>query len=364
MVQKTILFVVTLLMHSTLVLTPEIMAAPSGCRGLVEGQVEISDQTIQWKNGADTDQYEALKAWCEAVGPAVFIRPSGYHSKTTPLNTLVIVSWNTRVGGGDLGRFIRDLRSGRLTEGEPVQHFVLLLQEVFRQGPAVPVPLPPGARSGRHIRHRLSDGLRIDIIKMAKQYGLGLIYVPAMRDGNTVKTVSPEDRGNAIVSTLPFNSPIAVELPLERQRRVAVAATFSGTTTSGVPWAFQAINVHLENRSPWSRMRESFGTARLNQIEALLKVLPPTNPTVLAGDFNTWSGQSHEPGIRFVERFFIKTGHTAEKGTVKMGPFMDYTRVDYIFYRIPNNWKGSYRRAEDTYGSDHYPLIGQLHFEE
>jgi endonuclease/exonuclease/phosphatase family metal-dependent hydrolase len=326
MVQKTILFVATLLMHSTLVLVPETTAGPSGCTGLEEGQVEISGQTIRWKNGADTDQYEALKAWCEAVGPAVFIRPSGGHSKTTPLNRLVIM--------------------------------------VFRQGSAVPVSLPPGARSGKHIRHRLSDGLRIDIIKTAEQYGLGLIYVPAMRDGNTIKTVSPEDRGNAILSTLPFNSPIAVELPLERQRRVAVAATFSGTTTSGVPWAFQAINVHLENLSPWSRMRESFGTARLNQIQALLKVLPPTNPTVLAGDFNTWSGQSHEPGIRFVERFFIKTVHTPEKGTVKMGPFLTNWTVDYIFFRIPNIWKGSSRRVEDTYGSDHYPLIGRLHFEK
>jgi hypothetical protein len=69
------------------------------------------------------------------------------------------------------------------------------------------------------------------------------------------------------------------------------------------------------------------------------------------------------PGILFIEWSFIKPRQTPEKGAMQMVPFLYYTTVYYMFFRIPNSWKGSYRRAEDTYGSDHYPLIGRLHFE-
>ena len=43
-----------------------------------------------------------------------------------------------------------------------------------------------------------------------------------------------EDRGNAIVSTEPLHTPFAVELPLERQRRVAVGAGIDVRTPNGL----------------------------------------------------------------------------------------------------------------------------------
>ena len=346
------------------VCAPEVMTAPSGCTGIEDGQVLIAGQLIHWNNGADTGQYEALRLWCLAVGPPSYMGPSENNSEAVTLDTLIIGSWNTHVGGGELRRFITQLRSGHLTDGKPVRHFVLLLQEVFRQGASVPVSIPPEARSAKPIRPNSSKGVRIDIIETAKNHGLGLLYVPTMRNGKPTKGASPEDRGNAILSTLPFYSPVAVELPLERQRRVAIAVKFCGSTTSGKPWTVQVINVHLENRSHWGRPTASFGAARLNQIKALLEVLPPKIPTVLGGDFNTWFGQSQESAIQFVERFFERTEIGFKQGTVKSGPFLGVRTVDYLFFRIPHFWQGSYRRLDQNYGSDHYPLLGRITFED
>ena len=47
-----------------------------------------------------------------------------------------------------------------------------------------------------------------------------------MRNGNTSENPA-SDRGSAILSTLPLSEPIAVELPGERQRRVAIIATIA-----------------------------------------------------------------------------------------------------------------------------------------
>src|SRR5690606_10367913 len=58
-----------------------------------------------------------------------------------------------------------------------------------------------------------------DITHMAQARGLSAVYVPSMRNG------SDQDRGNAVLTTETLESPLAIELPFGRQRRVAVGAT-------------------------------------------------------------------------------------------------------------------------------------------
>ena len=53
------------------------------------------------------------------------------------LDELTVLSWNAHLAEGELRNLIAKLKSGELT-GEPVNHFVLLVQELYRRGDAVP----------------------------------------------------------------------------------------------------------------------------------------------------------------------------------------------------------------------------------
>src|SRR5439155_5701261 len=112
--------------------------------------------------------------------------------------------------------------SGTLT-GQPVGSFVLLLQEAYRSG--ADVPSKPSGRTSWASAQRPphAGGTRDDIVTIARRLKLAAFYVPSMRNGAPGAT--EEDRGNAILSTLPLSELTAIELPLERQRRVALEAT-------------------------------------------------------------------------------------------------------------------------------------------
>jgi endonuclease/exonuclease/phosphatase family metal-dependent hydrolase len=282
------------------------------------------------------------------------------------IDRLTLVSWNIHVGGGDLSRFIDDLQKGHLTNGEPVEHFAILLQEVFRQNSSVPVNIPPYANTGNSIHVTTPEGLRVDIITIAQEQGLELFYVPSMRNGRQENTNASEDRGNAILSTIPLSRPIAVELPLERQRRTAIAANIAGITPANISWKIQLIDVHLENRTNGLMFFRGFSQARLNQITALLKILPDEKIAVMAGDFNTWFREAREPSIKYAEKFFNRrgegSGSASLKALRKRYPLFPDRLVDYLFFRIPDNWYITYYCVEDYYGSDHYPLIAQISF--
>jgi endonuclease/exonuclease/phosphatase family metal-dependent hydrolase len=264
------------------------------------------------------------------------------------------------VGGSDLNTFIQDLRSGKLTSGEPIHEFVLLLQEVFRAGPPVPVSISPDVRTGSYIRFTPPSGERVDIVKTARQNRLSLFYVPLMRNGRPEESDIPEDRGNAILSTIPLSSFIAVQLPHERQRRLAIGANLSGETTAGSSWTIRVVSVHLENRARWSQVLHSFGRARLRQVKALVEAYSGMTPTIVGGDFNTWADEWNEPAIRYMEQFFDRPATFSSLGTVKRGFLYPERMVDYLFFRIPEGWTGGYQRVDDLYGSDHYPLLGRV----
>ena len=303
---------------------------------------------------------QVLESWRRGVGsPLIIAAPEGIQGAKA-LDSFAILSWNTHVGGGDLDRFIDDLRDGKLTDGEAVHDFVLLLQEVFRQGPTVPHPMPSDALAGSYVGCCLPSGKRTDIWETARRRGLALYYVPSMRNGGPNETDTPEDRGNAILSTMAMSSFTAVELPSERQRRLAIGASICGENSGGVPWKIQIISVHLENRARWFRWFESFGSVRVRQVTALVNAYAGSSPTVLGGDFNTWFRQWKEPAIKEVQRFFDRPILLSRRGTVRLGRLLPERMVDYLFFRLPEDWTANYQRVDKRYGSDHYPLLGRV----
>ena len=302
------------------------------------------DDTVQWLRIPSGDERRRSDRWCAAVGPPAIARGSS----TEPIvNRLVVVSWNVHVGGGNIGALVDDLRTGRLTGGEPAQSFVLLLQEVYRSGKDVPSSLPPRARFALGVKPRGHD--RVDITATARRFGLSLFYAPSMRNGPPA--VSDEDRGNAIVSTLPLDEFTAIELPLERQRRIAVAASIHGRGRER-DWALRLVSAHFTN-AVGHHLWIFSEPARVRHALALATALDLGTPTFLGGDFNTWFGYQDAAYKVLAQRF-------ANLRPSDRRPTLCIMRLDHVFYQLPDGWRATVRRGESRYGSDHYPLIAEL----
>lgn len=307
---------------------------------------------VRWVVPAD--DRPVLDDWCSGVGAPVF-RPMPPRSDGGPADSIAIVSWNTHVGGGDLVGLVADLRAGRLTGGTPVRHFVLLLQEVHRAGAAIPARAPERGVPARVESHP-EGAERIDVVEAGRSLGLSLLYVPSMRNGHAPPAGTREDRGNAILSTLPLHDPGAVELPFEAQRRVAVTATLRGTTREGTPWELLVSSTHLDTRSTGSRFWATFGAGRRRQAEALVEAIPSGIPAVVAGDLNTWSLESLEGTLPFLRSVFPQTPCPAHEPTFAAA-WGFRRRLDHLFFRLPEGWGARYRRVDERYGSDHFPLL-------
>ena len=299
---------------------------------------------VTWVAEAPLAEQAEQDAWCAAVGEPVVLHAT---SSRPPLDSILVVTWNVKVGGGDVHDLVTQLRRGDITGGVPVEYFVLLLQEVHRSGGTVPDRVA-GARVPRGIQGRPPNGRRSSIDDVARTFGLSLAYVPSMRNG-----ASGEDRGNAILAALPLRDVAAIELPLVRQRRVAVAATIAGHTTAGQAWTLQLASVHLENRPA----RGLTGiTEREQQMMRLLALLPPAPVSVLGGDLNTWVRGEREPAVTLALQHYPDTGRTADDVTFD-GPAFFNARLDYLFARLPGGRFSGYTRIARRYGSDHYPVL-------
>jgi endonuclease/exonuclease/phosphatase family metal-dependent hydrolase len=319
---------------------------PVSCRTTISS-TEEPPATVRWWRPDAADDRTDLDAWCAGVGPALVDRVAT--SSEGIADALVVVSWNINVGAGDLAGLVQDLRAGRLTGGRPVPHFVLLLQEVYRNGRHVPGNVA-GARTAGPRQPSARGGARVDIASAAAALGLAVYYAPSMRNGAPHQT--QEDRGNAILSTLPLSDLAAIELPFERQRRVAVEANVHGTRPSGEPWSLRVTNVHLDNRAPAKRLWLFATFSRLRQARGLLDGMHGTGAAVLGGDLNTWGGFDDLVYREMAERLPVEADD-------RRATFAGLARLDHLLFRLPGGWTVTTARL-DRYGSDHHPLLARI----
>jgi endonuclease/exonuclease/phosphatase family metal-dependent hydrolase len=309
----------------------------------------ISAHRVRWQiHSAPADRHE-LDEWCRGVGAPVF---SATASSAALIDSLPIVTWNIHVGGANVDEFVAALRSGRLT-GTPIPHFVLLLQEVRRNGSGVPVVLGSDARGTRQLGRR-DTGPESDIVETARRLGLSLFYVPSMRNGS--RGHPPEDRGNAILSSLPLTEPTAIELPLLAQRRVAVAATIPLLDAAGGARALRVSSVHLDLGARSSRFTSIFGAGRALQAGALADALGGYGNVIVGGDLNTWSLNRLEVGLSLLQEGFPDFRGTQDEPTFYTAGVLP-RKLDHLFLRAADVSGSGPLRIADRFGSDHFPVI-------
>ena len=323
-------------------------AGPATVAHFEMGQLDGPAAAIRWMAPELAADRSSLDNWRVSVGPPVVVP-----GKTPPdesSDRLVVVNWNMHVGGGDLAGLLTEVR--RRHGSAPV---VFLLQEAYREGPEVPVRLAARASFASMIRSLRPDGSREEIEAVARRLGLHAYYVPSMRNGGP--SASAEDRGNAILSTLPLTDLSAIELPFERQRRVAVAATVAGISSAGTPWKVRVVSAHLDNMVGARRLWIAGGEfGRTRQARGLVSALQGGEALVLGADLNSWFGFD-DGAYRAAAAAFRGTTVTDRRAT-----FHGMLRLDHLFFRLGEGWRARFARADDAFGSDHYPLIGEIQF--
>jgi endonuclease/exonuclease/phosphatase family metal-dependent hydrolase len=298
-----------------------------------------------WHRSADPAERREVDAWCTAVGPAIvqtFAPPSA------PVDEVAVISWNTHAGAGDVAELVSRVRTGALL-GRPATDVVLMLQEVIRRGHDVPEIVWTDAAVAAEIRPRRRTTVP-DIVGLARALNLNLAYVPSMRNGT-----GREDRGNAVLTSLPIHAVDLIELPLGKQRRVALAVSVRGITTDAP--SLRVVSVHLDTGLSLSRGGPS--RFRFRQAHALIEALGPRRiPTVIGADLNTWWGPD-EPAARELRRAFPDAVDRVPLAPTWRGPMRAENRLDYLFAGGLNA-RMEVNRMPDRYGSDHVPLIGWL----
>jgi endonuclease/exonuclease/phosphatase family metal-dependent hydrolase len=302
--------------------------------------------TFTWLTPDAPRDRTALTRWCATVGPPLVT--GGYTAERSAVRDLVVVSWNVHEGGADVRSFVTALRRGDFTAGRSVDQIVLLLQEAYRADRSLPV-LTPSDPVPHRIAPSPSRAGRADVVEIARLLNGWLAYVPSMRNGRS----ADEDRGNAIVTTVPFSTVTAIELPFEHQRRVAVAARLNT-----VP-ALRVVAVHLDTRGAFAR-GGPIGS-RQRQARALVEALDAdtTVPTIVAGDLNTWLGRV-EPAHRTLAKRYrelVPAGRITWTGPLHLGAPLDHALI-----RLPPTVHAIATPVSDRFGSDHVPIVVQITF--
>ena len=279
--------------------------------------------------------------WCAGVGEAA-IHPSvsAAPHESIDIHQITFVSWNVHVGSGDIRAFVKDLINGDHTSGRGVRHYVLMLQEAVRTR-GVPPLAPTAAGAGRIPAHAPVNP--IDIVEISRELRLSLVYVPSMRNGKSSREPA-EDRGSAILATLPLSAPMAVELPGERQRRVMVVAK-AGPVSVAV--------IHLDPLGGDRRLR-LFWTPWMRDVQVRSAApLLPDGPLAMGADLNTWHGRD-ERAARFLAGLFDATRLSIDRHGLGLRV------LDYMFFRAESGRRAHYRQIANRYGSDHRPLVGWI----
>lgn len=310
--------------------------------------------------------------WCTVVGPPVVISdPAPALVPTAPPEEIVAVTWNIWVGGGNLEAFLTEEFGFACSERGPSAPYpgpplVAMLQEVHRRSPDVPL-VEQGAPVPWGIHPEVHTHLESDIVRVARRCGLALAYIPSARNGWEAHDGLGEDKGNAILSTLPLTRVTGIDLPFEGGRKVAVAA--SASVPSPGPGAdslrLDLVSLHLDVASTLVRTLTSGNLTRLRQARGLLTGLEVGGFTgyagVVGGDFNTWV--SRDASLKEAAEEFPDSPPVTGQGT--RGPFP----ADHMFFRSDPDGRltlvaDSYRVLQELYGSDHHARILRLRLQD
>jgi endonuclease/exonuclease/phosphatase family metal-dependent hydrolase len=343
----------------------EFTPAPEPCRTAVDASGTTLANAVRWVGPTREDDKKLLGRWCRGVGPVVLYSSPVVQMPNGPPDrldrALIVVSWNVHIGTADVLGFVDHLKKGHFTGGRPIDRFVLLLQEVNRaDNDRVPVEVPDhlGVAPIR------AGGRRWDIVTVARTLGLSLVYVPSMRNGRPGDGAVEEDRGNAILSSLPLTSSGVIELPFEGQRRVVATTNASVQDSDGQLRCVRVASAHLDNIAGRIVTRDPI-SLRLRQARGLLRGLGTlkdlstgsTITLIVGGDFNTNVGGRHESAIKKMRKEFPSSGFARGK---TWGPGNGLFQLDYLFFRLPNGQRATQRRLDGRFGSDHFPLLAEV----
>jgi endonuclease/exonuclease/phosphatase family metal-dependent hydrolase len=334
---------------------------------LLAAQTERSGPLIDWFGPENSGDRDILDTWCQTVGaPVVELDPAEGAGRFAPGDAvlsasdgpggLTVVVWNVSVGTADVPAFLAaelGHECGPARSGDAGHPFVLLAQEAFRRSARIPDVLPQASVPWR-LGPEKRPGEILDVVQVVRECGLSLIYVPSSRNGPQTEGGVREDRGNAILSTLPLDDPTAIELPFEAGRKVAVAATVQGP---GGP--LRVVSAHLDVASTLLRTLLTGNGTRIRQAQAMADAIDmdaPELPVVAAGDFNTWS--ERETALQRLELRF------PDSPPLDPTPTRTHFPTDHVFFRRAGGANvlvpGSYRRVEERFYSDHHPLIVEI----
>jgi endonuclease/exonuclease/phosphatase family metal-dependent hydrolase len=286
------------------------------------------------------DDVSGLDRWCSQVGsPLVVAVPAGAAARLTHL---LIIGWNVHVGAGRVVDFIDWLRTRALAEGR-APGFVLLLQETFRAGGDIPPRSAGGAiaASVRPVRPTL------DAAALGRYLGMSVAYVPSMRNGDADDPEQREDRGSAVLSTEPLTDIRAIELPLGRQRRVAVMATVS---PRGASSPLRVLAVHLDTVLGDRRGQARALARRVAEIRSEVDV----SPLLMSVDANAWRGLDDTA----VKELAAAIPMMGQCGTGPTTAFL--LRLDFVFSTLDASQVERCQTMPDEYGSDHRPIVVTL----
>ena len=308
---------------------------------------------------------EALEGTSRGGGPVLAGEPSLLQADVAAVDSLVVATWNVEVGSGDLVRFLGDhlgfvCSTASEDHAPPRIPFVLLVQEAHRASHDIP-EIPDGVALPSRIGKPAAHGDRTDIVNIAAACNLSLFYAPSMRNGAESEGQTPEDRGNAILASVPLTDLAAIELPLETQRRVAVAAIAHPPGRDPI----RVVSFHLDVAANLLRVLTTGNSTRLRQglgLASALDELDTANGqlvSVIGGDVNTWSEK--ESVIRHLSEQFPDSPPPTGEGTRGSYP------TDHMFVRTFEGSNvsvadSSYRIVPDTYGSDHRGKMLTLRF--
>lgn len=295
-----------------------------------------------------------LPAWRANVGSTISLDATPFASDHA--QSLIVLDWNVWLGRGRLTEVVRRIRAGEYQASgiRGDMPLVVLLQEAYRTDESVPARST--GRGGRRLVTRARP--QEDVVDTACRLGLSLRYAPSMRNG-----AERSDRGNAILSSLPLERTVAIELPLMLQRRVAVRAEVVVGEQRLV-----VMSAHLDPRGPPGH--KWLGAAgRAVQTEYLLQRLE-AETMLLGADLNlgrgraerSWRLLSHAgftPGVPPVLPSWRHTYH----GLTRL--LLDYLLVRnrsemitaFQVHRLDEDPRD---RGRTIFGSDHHPLLGLL----